>query len=96
MRYGNGIEETFDYDRKRNWLKHVSGTLSPIDLEYEYSPAGNVTQIENHKSNGIKYLGYDELDRLTSVSGDGTDSFGYDALGNRKWRGGPDPNRWTG
>ena len=53
----------------------------------EYSPAGNVTQIENNKTNRSKSLGYDELDRLTSVSGDGTDSFGYDALGNRTWRG---------
>ena len=71
-------------ENARTWpeRKTVNGTA--MDLQYQYDGLGNVTSITDHQTSGqSKTMGYDGINRLTSVSGPwGAGTFIYDALGN--------------
>jgi len=60
------------------------GELTALDFSYGYDKKANVTTIEDHVD--FRYdvdMGYDALDRLTTVDGKwGSGSIGYDSLGN--------------
>jgi YD repeat-containing protein len=55
-----------------------------LNVDYTFYPVGNVKTLDDSRSNLDQGFDYDNLDRLTSVTGFGANGFGYDALGNRK------------
>lgn len=83
---GNGLVHTVGLDT-RQFVKTVHA--GPLALLYDYDPAGNVSSIDDQSPrNRDSAFGYDTLDRLTSVTGFGASTYGYDALGNRTHRNG--------
>ncbi|MFF9851012.1 SpvB/TcaC N-terminal domain-containing protein [Streptomyces litmocidini] len=100
---GNGVRTTYTYDaedRRPATLKSETPTGSTFqDLGYTYDDAGNITALANSAPrNGViggpssQTYGYDDLNRLTSASGQYTDknnqvdkytlTLGYDSLHN--------------
>ncbi len=90
--YPNGTSETFTYDPSRQWLTTsavngpaVSGAAGPLlsDATYAYELTGLVKKITStsEAASNLNY-GYDDLGRLTSVTGALTQTFTYDTLGN--------------
>ncbi len=87
--YANGTTARFSYADARQWLTSASvtgpsGTL--FQSSYGYDAGGRVTSTSS-TTNPLSNLGYgyDALSRLTSVSGNQSQSFTYDALGNITW-----------
>ncbi|TNJ64555.1 toxin [Paenibacillus hemerocallicola] len=84
LRYGNGSETGYDYDKATFRLKRLKTTRESDgallqDLNYTYDPVGNVTQIRDNVQDlvfhnnrcvlpGAKYR-YDALYRLIAASG---------------------------
>ena len=83
LEYNNGIVENFEIDDARLWTAHISG--GPLDLTYDYYANGNVKSITDPRPGFSQTLfEYDNVDRLTGVTGFGQRSYTYDTLGNRK------------
>ncbi|MCX6879879.1 MAG: FG-GAP-like repeat-containing protein [Verrucomicrobia bacterium] len=86
MTYANGTVSTFDYDPDRQWLdrSRVTGPHGLIhDAAYTYNAAGAVFSAASASDPSLNYTTtYDDLNRLLSVEGGQTQSFGYDTLGN--------------
>ncbi|MFL1524777.1 RHS repeat-associated core domain-containing protein [Pseudomonas sp. O230] len=82
-RFGNGIVQTWTYDRADGRLTNIKAGLptqaSRQNLEYEYDNAGNVLHINDHtfkpvffanqRIDGIREFRYDSLYRLTHATG---------------------------
>lgn len=82
--YPNGVSTTYLFDNMRR-LKRLtdsgpSGTL--FDREYAYNSANQISQITEPSS--TRLFGYDNADRLTSVTGSATENYVYDKVGNRE------------
>lgn len=82
--YPNGVSTTYLFDNMRR-IKRLtdngpSGTL--FDREYAYNSANQISQIVEPSSTRI--FGYDNADRLTSVTGSTTENYVYDKVGNRE------------
>jgi YD repeat-containing protein len=85
----NGVTQTTTYDsRYRSDVVTVGSSGSLLSLDYGYDGAGNVTSIDDGRPNRDQGFGYDNLERLTSVTGWGARSYGYDNVGNRTSGGG--------
>jgi YD repeat-containing protein len=79
IKYGNGVETTYDYDPARRYLEHLtsSGKRSTFqNLSYAFDKVGNILSRTNDVSpiDGIggyshQEYGYDSLYRLTSSRG---------------------------
>ncbi|MFY0565417.1 FG-GAP-like repeat-containing protein [Archangium lansingense] len=87
--YANGTTARFTYADARQWMTEASvtgpsGTL--YQASYGYDAGGRVTSTSS-ATNPLSNLGYgyDALNRLTSVSGNQSQAFSYDALGNITW-----------
>jgi RHS repeat-associated protein len=87
--YANGTTTRFNYSDARQWLLDATvtgpeGTL--YQAGYQYDAAGRVKSATSstHSLSNLNYT-YDELSRLTGVSGAQSQSFTYDALGNLTW-----------
>jgi YD repeat-containing protein len=88
LKMGNNIIEDFAFDPNRYWLTTISG--GPLSLLYTYSPVGNVNTIVNgNDASRNQQFTYDNIDRLSTVSGFGATSFSHDALGNRTSKSAP-------
>jgi hypothetical protein len=75
--------QAFTYDGRYRLETLATGKRS---LTYGYDDVGNATSITESTRSGKTTrpsIGYDQLDRLTSVSGFAAGSYGYDAFGNR-------------
>ena len=86
MVYGNGIVDTRGVDQDyRTTGVTDTGTASLQGLTYALNANDNVTGITDAVTAGnSQTLTYDALDRLhTAVGGYGSETFGYDANGNR-------------
>lgn len=79
----NGITTTYDYDgmSRLRRLKHVRLGTSIYDFQYAFNSANQISQITN--SAVTKAYSYDDVNRLTGVAGSATESYAYDAVGNR-------------
>jgi YD repeat-containing protein len=87
---GNGIVTTIGYDdsHQRYWPHQITAG-NVLSLAYNYDNVGNVTGIGGAPS-GAQSFDYDALDRLTQAVGPwGTDTYHYDAVGNRDWKENP-------
>ena len=83
--YANSTEANFAYDPDRGWLERASvarGSSRLYDAAYTYEPNGIVKSTESTTNKMQFTFIHDDLDRLTDVSGDLTETFRYDAAGN--------------
>lgn len=80
MTFGNGLQETRDYDANGRLTCQQLGDLPPRC--YQYDANGNV--INRSEAVASADYGYDPLDRLSQESrADDTLAYGYDGNGNR-------------
>lgn len=88
--YGNGVETHRIYDEQRLWVEAIMTTGAPVaqNLEYTWSPEGELLRRDDHHVGQGEELGYDDLWRLTSARvSQGVVAFApriveYDVLGN--------------
>lgn len=93
MTYANGITNSYSYnvmDRLTGIAVGPNGSI--LKLDYSYDPIGNISQINNTKSNQINsdYYNYDGLSRLVwsgdkpqdQLSGASGMNWSYDSMGN--------------
>lgn len=88
MRYGNGLQRNNEYDTdgRLAGIEVVDGASVIQGLEYAWNANDDITNIVNTRNAAYSQTyAYDELRRLTAAArGDGiSESFGYDAVGNR-------------
>lgn len=87
MRYGNDTVTILTYDAQRLWLdtERVEDLARNVKYfsDYGYEPTGRMSkrQTENPVAER-EVFSYDELGRLTGVTGDHSQSLDYDGLGN--------------
>lgn len=86
MTYANGVTATQAFNA-RLWPSQMSVVKSATGLlntTYSYDGLGNVTSISDSVDTSLnRSLGYDDIDRLTSVTGPwGAGSISYDGRGN--------------
>lgn len=86
MTYANGVTATQAFNA-RLWPSQMSVVKSATGLlntAYSYDGLGNVTSISDSVDTSLnRSLGYDDIDRLTSVTGPwGAGSVSYDGRGN--------------
>ncbi|MCP9494183.1 MAG: hypothetical protein MSG64_06985 [Pyrinomonadaceae bacterium MAG19_C2-C3] len=81
----NGVTTAYRYDglNRLTRLADATQTASITDNQYAYNATGNITQKVDGE--GSQTYGYDTLDRLTSAARPNTptESYAYDAVGNR-------------
>jgi YD repeat-containing protein len=87
---GSDLAEATTFDAQHR-VEHIrAGRLSTqqahLDVQYQYTPAGNVKDVIDGRGSAVTgSLGYDRLDRLTTITGFNRpqSTIQYDALGNR-------------
>jgi len=81
---GNGLQVSYAYDQDYRLTRILAGTPSQQDLTLSYDGASNVAGISDAvNSNRSQSFQYDLLGQVTQAIGYyGTDSLGYDAVGN--------------
>jgi RHS repeat-associated protein len=79
----NTTATTFNYDgmNRLKQLKDVKGTTTLFDRNYTYNTANQISQIAETAQ--TRNFGYDNLDRLTSVTGSTSENYTFDGVGNR-------------
>jgi len=86
---GNNLVTSYDFDDRLRVTNIQTGTSGVQDLEYTFDDASNVTAITDHSDSNssnwenLTYT-YDQLDRLTGMSINGTPSasYTYNQIGN--------------
>ncbi len=84
--YGNGVQNTIDYDQYYRLQNMTTGGISPLmDLSFSYDLSGNINLLSDSVSPQLDQLfSYDPLSRLDTANGAyGIVDFDYDAVGNR-------------
>ncbi len=83
--YPNGVATTYEYDDmdRLKRLKDVGPTATLFDRQYSYNNASQISQIIDLTQ--TRTFGYDNVDRLTSVtnSGGANEAYAFDDVGNR-------------
>jgi RHS repeat-associated protein len=85
MTFGNGTTTNYTYDPNRAWLTGATVTGNGATLyqaRYSYLSNGLIAASSSATNKLNLTYTYDDLDRLTAVSGDLTHSFTYNTLGN--------------
>jgi RHS repeat-associated protein len=81
----NGVSTNYEYDgmSRLTRLKDVNTSVPLFDRQYSYNTANQISQIVDIST--TKTFGYDNIDRLTSVTDavNGNESYAFDAVGNR-------------
>jgi RHS repeat-associated protein len=79
----NGVATTYTYDgmSRLTRLKDAKGVTALYDKQYAYNPANQILQIADLTQ--TKNFGYDNVDRLTGVTGSSTENYAFDSVGNR-------------
>jgi RHS repeat-associated protein len=85
IEYANHTKTTMEYDSNRQWLSDITvltGSNTVFQAGYEYYANGliNTTSSTTNKMN-LTFT-YDDMNRLKNQSGDLTQTFDYDLLGN--------------
>lgn len=83
---GNGLTASRTYDAffRLTAVSATSGSTTPHSQTFSYDPIGNVIGRSDVTQSVTESFAYDDLNRLTSISGSGltTRSFDYNAIGN--------------
>lgn len=81
----NGIQTTYNYDgmSRLTELKDFSATATLFDRQYAYNAASQINQIT--ESPQIRNFGYDNVDRLTSMTSPTlpSETYNFNVVGNR-------------
>ncbi|MCP4113711.1 MAG: hypothetical protein GY749_50655 [Desulfobacteraceae bacterium] len=84
--FSNNTSTSFEYDNDRLWLDSATATGPAgvlYDAEYDYDDAARVLSVASGTNSLLNLgFGYDDLNRLTDVSGSQNQSFAYDSRGN--------------
>jgi len=61
MKYGNGIETTYTYHKKRRWLEQImtrseNGSKVIQDITYTFNSVGNIDKVENKDFDNDGYV----------------------------------------
>lgn len=95
VHFGNGVEQSFQYDRVRHLMESASldgfraanGNWTSAVSHYEYGPDGYVTsEMRAGPTSVQRSFAYDPSGRLLQVTGADADLFEYDLVGNIKSR----------
>ncbi|MBI2778711.1 MAG: VCBS repeat-containing protein, partial [Gammaproteobacteria bacterium] len=78
---GNGLATTRSFDPLGR-IKSIATGSNIQNLAYVYDATGNLTSRKDTVQNLTESFGYDELNRLTSVTGPAPKSYAYSADGN--------------
>ncbi len=87
MDYANGTENDFTYDANRKWLATATVTGPSLNTLYEaaytYDNAARVTDIVSSTNLLLNmHFTYDDLNRLMTVTGQQSQTFDYNNIGN--------------
>lgn len=79
----NGVSTIYEYDgmSRIKRIKDLNPGTVYFDRQYAYNTANNISQIA--EPNKTKNFSYDNLDRLLGVSDGATESYTFNAVGNR-------------
>ena len=81
----NGVNTTYEYDGMSllTRLKDVNTSATLFDRQYGYNPANQIAQITEPARSRV--IGYDNIDRLTSVTDatNGNESYTFNSVGKR-------------
>ena len=82
--FGNGVNTQHEFDATTGDLARIYslGSETLQDLNYLFDAIGNLTSIHDARQGLTETFVYDNLNRMTSVSGVVAKSFTYDNLGN--------------
>ena len=76
IRYGNGVETTYEYDPARRWLSHITteheGNRTVFqDMSYSFDRVGNILGVTNNGSDRVveQSYTYDNRYQIESASG---------------------------
>jgi len=87
QQFGNGAFSIRDYVQEKDDLKRITtdSSAGPIqDLAYTFDAIGNLKSRGNNVMGFAELFSYDDLNRLTYVSGPASRYIAYDAIGNIK------------
>ncbi|MBI3774723.1 MAG: hypothetical protein HY273_04080, partial [Gammaproteobacteria bacterium] len=96
---GNGATNEYTYTKggRVRHIKSLGGAQTIQDFSYEYDKVANLHTRDDGSSKEV--LGYDALDRLTSVTATGNAAFNktysYDSFGNFKTKSDVDADEWV-
>ena len=81
----NGVNTSYSYDSLSHLLSvlHQAGNTTLDGASYTYDLAGNQTSKGNYLNGLTSNYSYDPLSQLLQVTGGTTESYSYDAVGNR-------------
>lgn len=73
-----------DSNFRMSSIQHIQDSSTLLDFTYHYDVGGNIEQIISHAEDGTdtQTFTYDDLNRLTAVSGSYTQDYAYDRMGN--------------
>jgi RHS repeat-associated protein len=79
----NGVATIYNYDgmSRLTRLKDAKGATVLYDKQYAYNGSSQISQIADLTQ--TKNFGYDNVDRLTGVTGSSTENYAFDSVGNR-------------
>ena len=99
LTFGNNVVTTnYTYNSQNlrlTNLQTLAGATYLQRLNYTYDNVGNVSQIQDNVRNETQNFAYDDLDRLTSVTGAYSQGWTYNAIGNILTRTGVDAATFT-
>lgn len=81
--FPNGVNTTYEYDgmSRLTRLKDLGTTATLFDRQYSYNSANQISQIIEPSLSRV--FGYDNIDRLTTVTGGVSENYVFDSVGNR-------------
>ena len=83
-RYANGATGSYAYDNRDRLvsIRVESRRRTAYQVSYRYRPNGLIASTSSRRNRMNLSYSYDDLDRLTKVTGDVQESYTYDAIGN--------------
>jgi len=82
LTFFNNAVTTYGYNQQNLRLTSLTTSGNLQNLSYLYDNVGNVTRITDAVRNETQNFAYDDLDRLTSVTGAYSQGWTYNAIGN--------------
>src|SRR5688572_23261538 len=98
-RFGANLQSVSDYDFIAGWLRtrqtDVGGSPTVQNLQYAWNKVGNLTSRQDLNQSLTESFGYDDLHRLTTVTGPVNLTIAYNAIGNIESRTDIPGGNWT-
>ncbi|MDE3091022.1 MAG: RHS repeat protein, partial [Chloroflexota bacterium] len=95
LAFGNGVTTNYTYNSQNLRLTQLTTSGVLQNLQYQYDDVGNIRTITDTIRSEISNFVYDDLDRLTNVTGAYTQGWVYNPIGNITSRTGVDAATFT-